>query len=65
MGEVEYKGGYPTEAGWYDCLLDGKEVILRYRYCHTYGRYEWWDDAGNRIRDGRQVLWTGPPEKYY
>lgn len=53
----EYHSGYPSEIGWYDVLVNGREERLLHRICHQDNRHEWKDIHGIRIDD--EVLWTG------
>lgn len=55
----EWCSGYPKKPGWYDCLVDGVEMRLRFRFCMMMGRNEWRDISGNRLSDEIKVLWTG------
>lgn len=63
--DCEWCSGYPRKPGWYDCLVDGREVRLRFRFCMTRGRNEWLDISGNRVSDDSQVMWTGVGDVNY
>ena len=55
----EWRSGYPKQPGWYDCLVDGREVRLRFRFCMTRGEYQWLDINGNKVNENCSVKWTG------
>lgn len=61
----EWCSGNPRRPGWYDCLVDGREVRLRFRYCMTRGEYQWLDISGNKIKDIDSVKWTGSGDVNY
>ena len=47
--DANYISGFPNKAGWFDCLVDGREDRLCCRFCPSCGRYEWRDINGVKV----------------
>ena len=43
--DTVYQTGFPPEEGWYDCLLDGDPVMMKYYICKWDGDRKWLDPA--------------------
>ena len=57
---MEYHDGFPKQPGWYDVQINGVDERLLFRICKSYGRKEWMDTAGNRVKP-EKVKWFGEP----
>lgn len=58
MGEImdEWKTGFPNKRGWYQCRIDGIEMMLYLFVCELNPKKKYWnDDKGNRIDE--EVEW--------
>lgn len=58
MKEIIWHEGWPPQQGWYDCLVDGEEMRMRYWICIMKRRPEWVYPNGDYERN-LKVLWTG------
>lgn len=60
--DMEWHKGEPPRQGWYDCLLDGEDIRLRWWICQMNPKKRHWIDEQGAYRelDG-QVEWTGEP----
>lgn len=48
--EEEYHKGYPDKRGWYQCRIDGEEMMLYLFVCELNPKKKYWNDAkGNKI----------------
>lgn len=55
--EEAYKSGWPRIPGWYDCLVDGEEMRLKYYVCQVSRKPHWLDSEGNYIESMYEVKW--------
>ncbi len=57
---IEWHTKEPPAEGWYDCLLNGEELPLRWWVCKMNPRKRHWVDSAGAYRefDGA-VQWTG------
>ena len=55
--EETYKSGWPKIPGWYDCLVDGEEMRLKFYVCQVSCKPHWLDSEGNYIESMYEVKW--------
>lgn len=53
----EYKDGWPRIPGWYDCLVEGEEMKLKFYVCQVSMKPHWLDKDGNYIETQYKVKW--------
>lgn len=53
--EEAYKSGWPKIPGWYDCLVDGEEMRLKFYICQVSCKPHWLDSEGNYIESMYEV----------
>lgn len=59
--QSEYKTGFPTVKGWYDCMIDGIEIRLLHNYCELTGKHKWIDEGGGLVSE--PVMWRDGKKK--
>lgn len=59
---MEYKDGYPVQAGWYECLWNGEPCALRHWICGLSGKHKWYD--ANGVEVSGKILWAGEPMRH-
>ena len=55
-----YNEGFPVMPGWYDCLVEGEQVMLKHYICQVSMKHKWIDKTGEYIHD--KVYWRGQPK---
>ena len=53
----DYKDGWPRIPGWYDCLVDGEQMKLKFYVCQVSCKPHWLDPDGNYIETMYKVKW--------
>lgn len=54
---MDYRDGWPRIPGWYDCLVDGEEMRLKFYVCQVARKPHWLDKNGNYIETMYEVKW--------
>ena len=57
-----YRDGWPKVPGWYDCLVEGEEMPLKFYVCQVARRPHWLDKSGNYMEKMYKIKWK-PHEK--
>ena len=53
----EYRDGWPRIPGFYDCLVDGEEIKLKFYVCQVACKPHWIDGQGNYYETMYKVKW--------
>ena len=53
----QYRDGWPKIPGFYDCLVEGEEIKLKFYVCQVACKPHWIDGQGNYYETMYHVKW--------